>query len=464
MTVLPETLRFDAWGGAEALSPVADDIADWAMRRIPAKDRELPAALVDRRDWRHPEVGWGIVLPEKPGLLEDAHGLASNAPAPIRALLAARAPAPVFRVGSDWRAGFLRGYDAEGRPKDYSVVGSKIGTGPGCVPQYLLIVGSPEDIPWEVQYDLQLRRFVGRLDLPSDGLARYVEALLGDWDSIGPSPSHTLGWSVDHGGGDITTTMRHAVGRMIASGFLTDSTTPELALGARFITGAEASHAALQEAIVGHRPSLIYTTSHGATMPLDDAAAMRAQLGLPVDADFTTADPAALASGGGAAGAIWYAHACCSAGSTGRSAFDGVLAAGSHGARVVSAVAACGDVTAPLPRALLGAQRPLRAFVGHVEPTFDWSIVQPETKQHLGPSLRETFHRNLFLGQPVGMALDAVRQTGAAFLHSYDILREMVISEDARGEMGRLLALQLAARDWRSIVLLGDPTCRIWSA
>ena len=35
----------------------------------------------------------------------------------------------------------------------------------------------------------------------------------------------------------------------------------------------------------------------------------------------------------------------------------------------------------PLPRKLLGAEKPLRAFLGHVEPTFDWTLRDPETGQ-----------------------------------------------------------------------------------
>jgi hypothetical protein len=39
--------------------------------------------------------------------------------------------------------------------------------------------------------------------------------------------------------------------------------------------------------------------------------------------------------------------------------------------------ATAGARISPLPRALLGAEKPLRAFVGHVEPTFDWTLRDP---------------------------------------------------------------------------------------
>jgi len=63
-------------------------------------------------------------------------------------------------------------------------------------------------------------------------------------------------------------------------------------------------------------------------------------------------------------GAIWYAHACCSAGSDGASSYAGLLEADSTLDKTLQAVATLGSLTAPLPKRLLGAKQPLRAFVG----------------------------------------------------------------------------------------------------
>src|SRR5207302_1988162 len=126
---------------------------------------------------------------------------------------------------------------------------------------------------------------------------------------------------------------------------------------------------------------LIVTTSHGQTGPLADAVAMKSKLGLPVDQDFQPLDPDQLLATWEPDGAIWYAHACCSAGSNAISLYGcqdtGInnipiclVEAGSPVDRVLKGVAGLGSLVAPLPRALLGAKKPLRAFIGHVEPTF----------------------------------------------------------------------------------------------
>jgi hypothetical protein len=44
------------------------------------------------------------------------------------------------------------------------------GLGDGKTPQYLLIYGSPAEIPWAVQYALNMSTYVGRLDLEGPAL------------------------------------------------------------------------------------------------------------------------------------------------------------------------------------------------------------------------------------------------------------------------------------------------------
>ncbi len=458
----PATVSINAWGpDGDSTSPLDPGLPRRILaERLLARPQDLPAVLADPKDWRHPDVGWGLVLPENLALPAADRATAIDAAEPIRALHAARGSGPVFRVGAGWRPGTLRRYAADGAVMDVAVGAQMVGTGPGRIPRYLLLVGSPAEIPWEVQYDLHQTFYVGRLDLPSDGLARYVDALLTDWAANEPDPAQTLGWSVDHGGGDITTLMAATVGTPMHQRFAND---PDAALraGARFLTGHQATHAGLAAAIAAARPALITTTSHGATTPLTDTAAMRAGLGLLVDADFAALDPGLLTGDAAPGGAVWFAQACCSAGSAARSAYVGLVTEGSRVDRVLKAVADCGDTTAPLPRALLGGARPLRAFVGHVEPTFDWTLRHPETHQFMTMALLNCFYQALFTGAPIGMALQSVRATAGSIFNSYDLARQILSSTGDTAQLGPILALQLMARDWRSIVLLGDPTCRV---
>jgi hypothetical protein len=122
-------------------------------------------------------------------------------------------------------------------------------------------------------------------------------------------------------------------------------------------------------------------------------------------------------------------------------------------------VANAGPVVAPLPRALLGAQHPARAFVGHVEPTFDYTIRQPETAQALTTGLVRALHDALFQEHQPG-------RVGHAFRPYFDPIataasQQVALRRDY--DLGRqveqqLLTAYLMARDRMSTVILGDPT------
>ena len=91
---------------------------------------------------------------------------------------------------------------------------------------------------------------------------------------------------------------------------------------------------------------------------------------------------------------------------------------------------------------------PLRAFVGHVEPTFDWSLKNRKTGQYVTTSILECFHTGLFTGQPIGMALDRVRATGASFRNSRDTAEQRLLANRDESQLGDILAAKLIADDW----------------
>src|SRR5205823_5528889 len=91
------------------------------------------------------------------------------------------------------------------------------------------------------------------------------------------------------------------------------------------------------------RPAMIVTTSHGRTSPLGDPEALRAGAGLLVDVDKRVLDIAELISGWQPDGAIWYAHACCSAGTDGETSFDGLFEADGSMDTLLKGIAGAGS-------------------------------------------------------------------------------------------------------------------------
>ena len=455
-------LRTNAWcGDAAAEGGIAASASAWAMRgAIPRPRMQLgpAAARIDKSKWQDPKVGWGLVLPDREGFGDADKANAADAPAAIRRLVAARGDAPVFRYRADVPDGRLRRYYANGKPPaDLRLRGTRGVESDAAVPWYLLIVGSPREIPWSFQYRLQTDAFVGRLDLDEPGLERYVDALLGDWAGSARDSARPLLWSVDHGARDITRLMRKAVAERMRAAF------QDGGFDATLLSDDDASAAALYAALAERSPAFVLTTSHGATFPLDDSAGLAGQLGLPVDCNHALLDAVPLLAQWRPSGAIWYAHACCSAGAGKPSEFAGLVEQDSGLGRMLAAVADAGPCSAPLPRALLGGEHPLGAFIGHVEPTFDWTLRDPDTGQRMTDSLViDTLYSTLHAVErpPVGMAMDGYYDAVAGpLLDHLDAVEDFNAHVAGAGQRAR--KAKLLAMDRLAMVVLGDPTVRL---
>jgi len=157
-------------------------------------------------------------------------------------------------------------------------------------------------------------------------------------------------------------------------------------------------------------------------------------------------------------GAIWYAHACCSAGSNQSTYYDGLFPADSPIDKFLKDIAKLGSKIAPLPKQLLGAKKPLRAFIGHVEPTFDWTLCQPGTDTYFTEPVRQAIYNGLFQPDPVGLAFrDYYAQLGSVYI-DYDQAHEKFDGDNTKEA---LLFCRLVARDIQSMVVLGDPTATL---
>lgn len=456
----PQQLSINAWSGLPGgtSSPLGAKAGQWGVQ---PRLREVPKMLaaaepVDLRDWFHEQVGWGLILPENEAATEKDRALALDAPGPLAQLVTERNQAPVFRYRADLDHRFLRRYYVDQPPRDIAISGSPRGTGAKCLPRYLLIYGCPAQIPWSLQYVLNSAAFVGRLDLEGEGLTRYVTALRSNWADCASHPEQPVVWSVDHGQPDITWLMRRAIANPVAEQLRGDS---QIGCGLRLLAGSDATIGTLTQTLAAHQPALIITTSHGMTGPLANPALMASQLGWLVDDDFSLLDPSQLLQSWQPAGAIWYAHACCSAGSDDSTSYQGLVDAGSAVEQTLSAVAALGARVAPLPRLLLGAEKPLRAFIGQVEPTFDWTLRQPETGQVLTTSLQNALYQRMHRKrpEPVGLAFEeCYRHVGELLAQWHQALR-LIAKGKAEASLAALRS-QLTALDRQSMVILGDPT------
>lgn len=414
----------------------------------PARTMLAPGPTVSLSDWAHADVGWGLVASANTTL-----------PASIKDLVKERSAA-VFRFIPNWERSFTYLRD-EAENRDVAIAGSPRGKGPGRLPHYLMIFGGPQEVPWGIQFALAATRAVGRLPLTGKALDTYVAALRSDFKNAEPaSPYTTVTWAVDLGAKDISHLMRSFIADKVQQKFLGDG---EMGVErTTFLDGMKdpnlATMARLVETLKAKRPGLIVTTSHGLTGPLTDTQRMKETLGLPVDQFGNELQLGDLFKEWHPAGAVWYCHACCSAGAEAPSAFSQLFDEGTDLRRILDGIAKVGPTVAPLPLALLGHARPARAFIGHVEPTFDWTLRNPGNRQVVTGPLVDAIYPNLFRVDPkvpLGQAFREVHGNVGGYLADWDNARR--VYDSGGRNIPDLMAMQLCARDLQSLVILGDP-------
>lgn len=453
-------LRANAWCGAPVVATRDASFDAWGAAGKREKPKQFMApADVDPGNWRDPSIGWGVVLPDSDAPPADK-ARALDAPECVRTLIAARSNAPVFRYVSTLPPGILRRYAPDGSHTDPGLAGLR-GMDANAVPKFLLIIGSPTEIPWSFQYRLQLDAAVGRLDLDQAGLEHYITALLGEWTGAKVTRATPVVWAVDHGPQDITRLMRRTIADRLTKAFATDAGN-EFAMQGGALAEENSTGAALLDALVTRTPAFIATSSHGATGPLDAPKVMQAQLGVPVDRDHSALPLKTLTDTWSPHGAIWYAHACCSAGCESMSSFAGVASSDSTLGQTLTALGALGAQSTPLPRLLLGKASPARAFIGHVEPTFDWTLRDTRNGQtttaHIVEALYGQLHRAA--KPPLGLAMQTYYRGVGGLWRDVANARDDVNAFKA-GAVDELRRLRLIASDLESMVLLGDPTVTI---
>jgi hypothetical protein len=453
---LPGDVSINAWTGedGEAQGGLIDNTKPWAIQPPPKSKQAMAGHIPDLRNWSDPEVGWGLLMLHRPDVSAADNANLKGMPDAISELV-------------KFRHGVVLGWSAENgtdslirylpdNTTEQVVIGDvKRGTAtPDALPRYILILGPPSGIPWLVQYALNLCAAVGRLDLDEAGLRNYVSAVINEWKDTPLNLPKCVLWSVDRGGTDITALMKTTVADPLLKELRKD---PQIGDNAQLLTGQDATHAKLRDALSGATPGLVVTTSHGKTGPLNDPVAMQRDLGLLVDRTNATLPVVDLLNAWQPNGAIWYAHACCSAGCDTGSVFADLFRPAPL-ARTLDSIGKLGAQSAPLPRALLGAAKPLRAFIGHVEPTFDWTLTGADMRQALTASIVAALYQNLYEENPmtVGGAFGGYfTQVGNLFNQQSNTLLEVQRFVD--GAERKALRYRLGALDRRSLVIHGDP-------
>jgi hypothetical protein len=123
---------------------------------------------------------------------------------------------------------------------------------------------------------------------------------------------------------------------------------------------------------------------------------------------------------------------------------------------MLNTVVQLGNQVAPLPTSLLSAKHPAKAFIGHVEPTFNWTLRQPQSGEIIADRIRLALYNRLFNREPAGMALSECFEPLASLYGQHRSATQAF--NMGQNPHDTLLYCSLAATDIQCTVLLGDPT------
>lgn len=400
------------------------------------------------------EAGWGVVFIEgHPGV--EAH---RRALAPLLARRRAQAGARYreLRWRPGWRkADFLAEYGAGFGRVD-----------PERLPYYLLLVGSPEHLPFHVQEQLSIQHAVGRLwfDDP-EAWARYAASVVAAEESRlrRDSRARFLGTTDDEVTAHATMGLLHPLAEELQEeGHAVD-----------LLPGPEATRDALLRAM--DEAALVFTATHGLGArrlrrpeQLLRQGALLTQgwrgVGQPVDPACTLGGDQ-IPDDADVHGLISVHLACFGAGTPRVDRFGRALLSG-QGLLPRRALAPR-PMVSWLPQRLLGHPAGgALAVISHVDRAWETSFSHFATRG--GPRPRELAHfqhliTRLHQGLPVGAAFE---DFGGWFAEKDSQLREL-LQQVMQGEAvddEELALAWTAAKDAQGWVLLGDPAVRLRTA
>lgn len=398
------------------------------------------------------QAGWGVIF------THDADPAVREALAPLLALRREQA-GDLFKV-YEQADGYQPG-EAKGKFL------ARHGTGPGPanparVPYYLLLVGSPEAIPYRFQSQLDVQYAVGRLHFDrAEDYAHYAASVVAAETGKVELPRRLSFFSVENPDDFATQLSTESLVRPLLAHL--SETQPDWQTSA--FLKEDATKASLARLLGGgETPALLFTSSHGMEFPLGDPRQRPHQGALlcgdwpgpeawmqPIPQDFYFAGEDVTA-GASLLGLMTFHFACYGAGTPRLDDFA------QQAFKQRSAIAPEAFLSA-LPTALLGHPKGgALAVVGHVERawsySFEWEGASAQT------TVFESALKCLLDGHPVGSAMEYLN---ARYAELSTMLADQLeeIEFGAMADPYEVAGLWTANADARGYAILGDPAVRL---
>jgi hypothetical protein len=421
------------------------------------------------------QAGWGVIFAAvAPGSDEEREQQAiSEALGPLRKAQAARVKEHYYK---EYRGAL--GYRPGESKQKYL---ARLGVGPGPadpekVPYFLLIVGSPQQIPYHVQYQIDVQYAVGRLHFDTvEAYANYARSVVAA-ETGGLALAREVAFLGVANPDDAATQLsrRNLIGPLaeIAEGW-TDL--PGWKVSRHF--DAQARKTEVAELFGGRRtPALLFSASHGMGFPAGDPLQLRRQGALllqdwhgpvesrgPIDEDcyFSGDDVRADAA---MLGMIAFNFACYGGGTP---EFDEFARQELKDGKDVATRKRIAEraFVGGLPMKLLGHPKGgALATIGHVERAWGYSFMWGAGRRATQAAQLAVFEstlKALMKGLPVGVAMEYFNERYAEMASDLSRQIEELEYDPQAVDAFTLANMWTSSNDARGYAVMGDPAVRL---
>jgi hypothetical protein len=331
---------------------------------------------------------------------------------------------------------------------------------PRELPYYVTLVGNPESIPFEFQYELGVQRAVGRLDFDTpDQYAQYAHNVVAAETASAAGVERRAHVFAARNDFDMATALS---ARFLADPLVTELGNGPVQVDVSKDIGETATKHRLDEVLRGPRLDVLFTATHGlatsSSLQRERQGALlcqdwRGRLGGsagPIDpvCYYSAAD---VPTGGAIGPTVIFSFACFGAGTPGVTDFaDEPEPAASAGRPFV----------ARLPQRLLAnTGGGCLGFVGHIDRVWNSSFLWKGIEPQILPFTSAI--RALLSGCPLGMALEYVSQRHATIATQLTSLLGQIRRATKRVSDHELARMWLADHDARNFLILGDPAITV---
>ena len=413
--------------------------------------------------------GWGVIFPAYPTTEPDKQKQVEAIREALQPLLKLRQETAANDRRAEWAQGTGKGFRVGVDTKNAYLARHGAGPGPADpdkVPYYLLIAGSPGDIPYRFQSQLDVQYAVGRLHFDTlQEYADYAASVVAMEKGGKKLRRQAVFFGVSNQ--DDLATQRSATQLVTpVSNKLRDENTD---WSVQTIPPGQATKSTLASLLGGDQtPSLLFTASHGMKFAKDSLRQLPHQGALlcqdwpgpqqwtreiPQDFYFVGDD---LATSADLLGLIAFFFACYGGGTPQFNEFARQDKPGSPTASRQEI--ASQPFLAKLPSRMLGRPRGALAVIGHVERawsySFDWNKAGAQT------TVFDSTLKRLLDGHPIGSALEYFNERYAELSTVLsDELEEIDFGK--RYDPFELAGMWTANNDARGYAILGDPAVRL---